>query len=100
MLIDPTTTTILTPLMNSNSSDFLDNNITNTATNFSAMFPITTASTTTASAFSDLNELIFNSNKNYTYLDNFVRANCFLPFYFIEIMHSAVQILLGVNIFE
>ncbi len=99
MLIDPTTTTIFTPFQNNNSSYFYDGNGTSIATNFTSMVPMTTISTTTASAFSDLNELIFNSNKNYTYLDNFVQANCFLPFYFIEIMHSAVQILVAVRNF-
>lgn len=32
-------------------------------------------------------------------LENFIRTNCFLPFYTIEIVHSGVLILLGVSVF-
>ena len=37
-------------------------------------------------------------NRNYTYLENFVRTNCLLPFYYIEIMHSSILIVLGVTV--
>jgi hypothetical protein len=37
-------------------------------------------------------------SKNYTYLENFVRRSCLFPFYYIEIIHSSVLIILGVNI--
>ena len=61
--------------------------------------PITTTNiiSTTGSTLTDLNEMIFNTNKNYTYLDSFVQANCILPFYFIEIVQSAIQILVSVS---
>ena len=35
-------------------------------------------------------------SKNYTYLENFVRRSCLFPFYYIEIVHSSVLIILGV----
>ena len=38
-------------------------------------------------------------NKNYTYLDNFIQVNCFLPFYLIEIIHASVLIFFGVCVF-
>ena len=36
-------------------------------------------------------------SKNYTYLENFVRRSCLFPFYYIEIIHSSVLIILGVR---
>jgi len=35
-------------------------------------------------------------NKNYTYLENFVKRSCLFPFYYIEIIHSSILIILGV----
>jgi hypothetical protein len=36
-------------------------------------------------------------SQSYKYLENFMELNCFLPFYLIEIIHSAVFIFIGVG---
>ena len=36
------------------------------------------------------------SKTNSTFLESFIRTNCFIPFYFIEIIHSGLLILLGI----
>lgn len=37
------------------------------------------------------------NQNSYKYLENFIQANCFMPFYLIEIVHSGVFIFLGVT---
>jgi hypothetical protein len=46
--------------------------------------------------YDDNNNINEYANKNYTYLENFVRTNCLIPFYYIEIVHSSILIILGI----
>lgn len=57
-------------------------------------------STTTVSgkASNDMYELSQQDLWNYTYLDSFMRNNCIMPFYYIEIAHAGVLIFLGVSL--
>jgi len=47
-------------------------------------------------ADSDKAIIVDTANGNRLFLDAFVRANCLVPFFFIEIMHAAVQIIVSI----
>lgn len=59
----------------------------------------TTVSISTTTIHDMLNSLVlFNSDPKYKHLNKFIESNCLIPFYLIEIVHSGVLILLGVNL--